>query len=154
MKSTTAVLFAAMLVTLLAPGFVRAQDLVVVGGILQSADCQANVLALKTADGSPRVFVTAPATGIYVNSAPAALCALGQYAGRDATVWSTTAGDRSLATRVDVSFPIASPGPQGPGYGYGLFGYGPFQYGPYFDPYYNPYLNYNPYHYGAYPYPY
>jgi hypothetical protein len=151
MKKLTAMSLAVVLVTLIVPGLVHAQDLITVGGVLQTADCQANTLTLKTGDGSPRVFGTASTTAVYINSVAADLCTLPQYAGHDATVWLAAAGDHLVAGRVDISVLPAPVAAQG--YSYGTYGYGPYGYGPYFDPYYNPYLNYNPYYYGTYLYP-
>jgi hypothetical protein len=155
MKKLTAISLAVVLVTLIVPGLVHAQDTITIGGVLQAADCRANTLTLKTGAGSPRVFATASTTGVYVNSAPAALCTLAQYTGRDAVVWLTASGDHLLAGRVDISVAVAAVPAQSADYGspYGSYNYGPSGYGPYFDPYYNPYLNFDPYYYGTYLYP-
>jgi hypothetical protein len=153
MKKLTAITLAIVIVTLVVPGLVHAQDIIAIGGTLQAADCQTGTLTLKTADGAPRVFQTTSMTGVYVNSAAADRCTLPQYAGRDATVWITAAGDHLVAGRVEISAPTGEFTAQPSGYGYGPYGYGPYQYGPYFDRYYNPYLNFDPYYYGTYLYP-
>lgn len=153
MKKLRAISVAIVAVTLLLPGLVHAQDLIAISGVLQAADCQTWTLTLKTADGAQRLFTTTSVTGVYVNTVPVDRCTLPQYAGRDATVWVTPAGDLLVAGRVDISVRKADAAQAAPGYLYGAYGYGPYGYGPYFDPYYNPYLNYDPFYYGTYVYP-
>jgi hypothetical protein len=124
--------------SLMVPGITQAQNVIAIQGIIQAADCQANTLTLKTADGSARVLSTASSTAVFVNSAAAGLCMLPQYVGSDATVWITASGNQLLAGRVDVSVAAAPLVPESvPSYGVGPY-YGP-NYGPYYGPYYYPY---------------
>jgi hypothetical protein len=119
---------------LVVPGIVHAQNVIAIQGTIQAADCQANTLALKAADGSTRVFSAASSTAVFVDSAAASFCTLPQYVGRGATVWITASGDQLLAGRVDV--PVAAPVilDSVPGYGTGAYN-GPY-YGPYFYPFF------------------
>jgi uncharacterized membrane protein YgcG len=123
---------------LMVPGIVHAQNVIVIQGTIQAADCQANTLALKAADGSTRVFSAASSTAVFVDSAAASLCTLPRYVGSSATVWITASGDQLLAGRVDVS--VAAPViPESvPGYGTGAYN-GPY-YGPYYGPYFYPFF--------------
>jgi hypothetical protein len=125
---------------LMVPGIVHAQNVIAIQGTIQAADCQANTLALKAADGSSRVFSAASSTAVFVNSAAASFCTLPQYVGSGATVWITASGDQLLAGRVDVSVAAAPVIPESvPSYGYGPYN-GPY-YGPYYGPYFYPFFD-------------
>jgi hypothetical protein len=124
---------------LMVPGIVHAQNVIAIQGTIQAADCQANTLALKAADGSIRVFSAASSTAVFVNSAAAGFCMLPQYVGRGATVWITASGDQFLAGRVDVSVAAPVIPDSVPGYGTGAYN-GPYYYGPYYGPYFYPFF--------------
>ncbi len=123
---------------LMVPGIVHAQNVIAIQGTIQAADCQANTLAVKAADGSTRVFSAASSTAVFVNSAAASFCTLPQYVGRGATVWITASGDQLLAGRVDVSVAAPVIPDSVPGYGAGAYN-GPY-YGPYYGPYFYPFF--------------
>ena len=119
MNKTTAMTLGIVLAALLMPGHVRAQRLIAVGGIIESADCQANTLTVKATDGSARALATTPTTVVFVDSKAADLCELPFLVGSDATVWLTPPGDHLVAGRMYVTTTAAPLVAQpAPGYGY------------------------------------
>ena len=163
MNKITAMTLGMVLAALLMPPRpAHAETLIAVGGIIESADCQANTLTVKAADGSLRALATTPTTAVFVDSRAADVCVLPLLLGNDATVWLSPTGDHHVAGRVYVSTTgaplVAQPAP---GYGYAAPGFGPSYYGsyfgsyfgPYFDPYENPFLYFAPYYFGTYFYP-
>jgi len=69
---------------LMVPSVVHAQNVITILGTIQAADCQANTLTLKTADGYARVLSIASSTAVFANSAAVGLCTLPQYVGSGA----------------------------------------------------------------------
>ena len=69
-----------IVVGLMVPGIDHAQNVIAIQGMIQAADCQANTLTSKAADGSSRVFCAASSTAVFVNSAKASFSMLQQYA--------------------------------------------------------------------------
>jgi hypothetical protein len=145
MTKVIAMMLGTIVAGLIAPSVVHAQNVIAIQGTIQAADCQANTLTLKAADGSARVLSTASSTAVFVNSAATSLCTLPQYVGNGAKVWITASGDKLLAGRVDVSVVAAPVIPESvPSYGDGPYygpSYGPYYapYGPYYQPYYYPF---------------
>jgi uncharacterized membrane protein YgcG len=135
MKTVTALTFGMVIAILMMPGIVHAQDIITIRGTIQTADCQANTLTLKTADGASHVIATASSTAVFVNAAVTGPCSLPQYGASDATVWITAAGDQLVAGRVDI---FVAPTPHVPEPAPG-FGSGPYD-GPYYGPYDGPYF--------------
>ena len=157
-KITAMTLGMVLAAALLMPRQAHADTLLAVGGIIESADCEANTLTVKAADGSLHALTTTATTAVFVDSRAADLCVLQLLVGNDATVWLTPARDHRVAGRVLVSTTAAPLVAQPvPGYGYTAPGFGPSYYGsyfgPYFDSYDNPFLYFAPYYFGTYFYP-
>jgi len=71
-------------------------------GTISSVDCQGLQFVLS-GTGGPKSFVATPATQVFVSSTERLpFCALQQFVGSLAIVWSAEAGNQQVAGRVDV----------------------------------------------------